>query len=314
MSNSFSLAKPRIRFGLLIIWAFLFFSFVITAFADKNDAKNVRKSEKPVSATKKTPKSETGISKRKDLSGKTNTNQAVNNSAKLTEKAYASMSSAAINKKYLLDKTIAKMTEPERIRVRRELEILLTRKSTQQFLTIIQIAEGGEPNIMVGDKPGCRVSNLQKHPANVLPSRCFYYYYDKKGNLVFSTAAGNYQITRSNYRKFAPFLNIKDFEVDSQQLIALAIVRDGGRMPKQGKEGFRNLAKGNVRGAIKKGTSDWAGVPGSDLPGRKYVKFKQMQEAVINGTYGKLLKNTAKNKKVKAKGNVQKTLIAKRTK
>jgi muramidase (phage lysozyme) len=178
------------------------------------------------------------------------------------------LTSAAIGKKFLLDKPVREFSAADKRRVRLELEALLRRRATQQFLSVIQIAEGGEPNIMVGDKPGCRVRTLRRHPGEVLPSRCFFFFRDK-GRLKFSTAAGNYQITRQNYRMLSPFLDLKDFEVLSQQLAAVEIVRRGTRKPALGRKGFEALVRGDVKTAIKLGTSDWASMPGSDLPGYK---------------------------------------------
>lgn len=217
--------------------------------------------------------------------------------AETAGKSEKTLSSAAIGNRFLLNKPVAEFTEADKRKIRRELEILRRRKTTQQFLSIIRLAEAGEPNIMVGDKPGCRVASLKKHPGEVLPKRCFYYFYDKKGKLQFSTASGNYQITRQNFRIFAPFLNLRDFEVSSQQLAALELVRRGGRKPKQVKKGFEALVRGNVREAVRLGTPDWASIPGSDLPGKKRTDFEQIVRKVLRNPAAET--KPVNNKKIK---------------
>jgi len=272
--------KPTVRPGFLFIWTLLFLSFSGSALAaalageteisrrgGKTDV-----SKKPARKPEKVPVKKESIDKRPA------------DKSKNIEKTYSSMSSAEIRKRFLMDKPAARFTEADKQKVRRELKILRDRKSTQQFLTIVQIAEAGEPNIIVGDKPGCRVGNLKKHPALVLPSRCYYFYYNKQGKLVYSTASGNYQLTLTNYKRLAPFLDITDFEVPNQQLLALALIRDGGRNPSSGKPGFEALVRGDVPKAVKKATSDWAAFPTSDLQGRKRENVNRLVKGVMNGS------------------------------
>jgi muramidase (phage lysozyme) len=251
--------------------------FVVTiSSAAKSDIK--RNMEKP---GKKISGSENSAEKRKSKIKKTTFK------LETVGKSEKTLSSAAIKNRFFLNKPVAEFTESGRRKIRGELEILRRRKTTQQFLSIIRIAEAGEPNIMVGDKPGCRVGNLKKHPGEVLPKRCFYYFYDKKGKLQFSTASGNYQITRQNFRVLAPFLDLRDFEVDSQQLAALELVRRGGRKPKQVIKGFEALVRGDVKKAVELGAVDWASIPGSDLPGKKRKDFKQIVQNVLRNSNGK---------------------------
>lgn len=278
MENNLKIKKPCLKLGFLFLITFLGFN-VSLIWADSGNLKISGKTEKTKSKAKKTKKVELRINEVETTSSKISKGKASKNS----EASYRSMSEKAIRNQLMMDKPYWQFNESDKKRIRRELEVLRDRKTTQQFLTIIQIAEAGGPNIMVGDKPGCRVNNLKKHPAEVLSSRCYYYYYDKKGNLKVSTASGNYQLTLSNYKKLAPFLDITDFSVDSQQLLALELIRRGGRKPEQVRKGVVDLYRGDVRGAVRKATPDWAAIPGSDLQGRKYEKFKQMSESVING-------------------------------
>lgn len=117
------------------------------------------------------------------------------------------------------------------------------------FETIRQV-EGGAPRRVVG---GATAPNSPRHPGS--------FGMGMKGPKGWSTAAGNWQITQSNWKALAPLLGLTDFrDVDQQMLAALALFAAEG--------GDKALLEGNFRGALK-ASSPWAATPLSHLPGRK---------------------------------------------
>lgn len=93
----------------------------------------------------------------------------------------------------------------------------------------------------------------------------------KPGPAGNSTAAGLYQITKTNWKHYAPLLGINDFSPESQRKVAEAILRDQGPRawaasgPIPGRVGGRFAAAGPVAGAAP--SSD----TGSGSPGIQQV-------------------------------------------
>lgn len=114
--------------------------------------------------------------------------------------------------------------------------------NTQKFLDFIGKAEGADYNTIVG---GGRFDNYAAHP-NVVGLRT------KDGP---STAAGKYQIVNSTYQDVAPSLGIKDFSPESQDRIAVELIKRAGAL--------EDVQKGNYNAAIKKLGSTWASLPSS---------------------------------------------------
>jgi muramidase (phage lysozyme) len=166
----------------------------------------------------------------------------------------------SIRDRYALDQ---KLTETDGEEIKRKLAALLARRDVQRFLAVIQKAEAGEPNLMVG---GCRAKTLAKHPAYTLPKSCWYPV-RIGGKLRYSSASGNYQITITNWKAIAKFLGLPDFSVASQQLAALELIRRGGgsRSPRV-QTGFELLVKGKAKKALCPATKDWASSWCSPLP------------------------------------------------
>lgn len=220
--------------------------------------------------------------KRKTVSKKVEVN--VPKKKTLVAGSLKTSSRLAIRSRLMLDKPLNKFTDADKKRNRLNLEILRRQTATQRFFAVVREGEGGSPKIMVGNRcPKLTAKlDLSKHPGEVLPAqKCYYWYVNKKGKLVFSTASGNYQITRDNYRKIAPFLDVNDFKVLSQQLIALELMRRGSEKTKVG---LIDLAQGNTRKALCSGTQDWASSNCSTLEanGKKdYQKIydRQMRES-----------------------------------
>lgn len=96
------------------------------------------------------------------------------------------------------------------------------------------------------------------HPAYQFPKdmRCFFH--SKYG---CSTAAGLYQITKTNYDYFVKYLGIKDFSKESQDIMALELIRTGRTIKVPGSypgRGYVEMMKGNPKKALLYGSDDWA--------------------------------------------------------
>lgn len=197
----------------------------------------------------------------------------------------------SINERFALDQ---RLSETNGAKIKAELAALLKRQDVQLFLAVIQKAEAGEPNIMVG---GCRAKTLKFHPAYTLPKRCWYWL-RYRGDWVYSTASGNYQITLSNWKELAKFLGLRDFSVRSQQLAALELIRRGGGARSQRTQtGFVKLVQGNLNAALCVGTVDWASSWCSPLPANHKFKLTELVPTVARGmNRNRQLKTGSKSK------------------
>lgn len=70
-----------------------------------------------------------------------------------------------------------------------------------------------------------------------------------------STAAGAYQITRPTYKRVAANLGISDFTPESQDAIAIELIREKGALG--------DVDSGNFAGAVNKVRKVWASLPGA---------------------------------------------------
>lgn len=111
-----------------------------------------------------------------------------------------------------------------------------------KFLSFLSQAEGADYNTIVG---GSRFNSFDAHPG-VVGLRT------KEGP---STAAGRYQITKTTYDDVAPRLGIKDFSPQSQDAIAIELIRRG--------KAYDDVVSGNFESAINKLGSTWASLPSS---------------------------------------------------
>lgn len=128
----------------------------------------------------------------------------------------------------------------------------------QAMLETLRIAEGGQPNVVVG---GGRFD--LKNPAH--PGS---YGMGMMGPKGWSTAAGNWQITQTNWKKLALQLGLNNFgDVHQQMIAALALYQQSG--------GLSALLSGDMQGAFK-GTQPWAASPFSSLPGGKRKDFTEL--------------------------------------
>jgi len=169
---------------------------------------------------------------------------------------------------------------------------MLTKTDTRILLATIQKGEDGGPLVIVGK--GQRKSkkfreimcklNFRTHPANQFPKgmRCFVH--NKKLNRC-STASGNYQITKTNWDYYKKYLDLKDFSVESQQIIALELIRTGRARIVKGNykgRGYVELMKGNLKNAIRYGTNDWASSPFSEWDGYKTNYLEDARQIAKN--------------------------------
>lgn len=114
--------------------------------------------------------------------------------------------------------------------------------NVKKFLDFLGRAEGADYNTIVG---GSKFSDFRAHP-KVVGLRT------AEGP---STAAGKYQIVGTTYDAVAPKLGIRDFSPDSQDKIAIELIRQKGAL-----EDVRN---GNFDAAVGKLGGIWASLPSS---------------------------------------------------
>ncbi|MCB1026010.1 MAG: hypothetical protein KDB79_16560, partial [Acidobacteria bacterium] len=127
-------------------------------------------------------------------------------------------------------------------------------QTVRKFFEAIQREEGGQPDLIVGGQK--RFDPRGDHP-NIVGLTT------PEGN---STAAGNYQITGSNWygRNGRPGLKqrlrAKSFDPENQLRAAVLLFgdRDGGK-------GIQALINGDLETATKIAAKDWAALPGSNL-------------------------------------------------
>jgi muramidase (phage lysozyme) len=115
-------------------------------------------------------------------------------------------------------------------------------ENTRRFLDFLGKAEGADYNTIVGGKS---FEDFGAHP-NIVGLRT------KEGP---STAAGRYQIVKTTYDDIAPKLNIRDFSPESQDRIAVELIKRRGAL--------EDIQKGDFNAAISKLGTTWASLPSS---------------------------------------------------
>lgn len=118
--------------------------------------------------------------------------------------------------------------------------------NTKRFLDFLAKAEGADYNVITG---GSRFDDFSRHPGVVGMVT-------KQGP---STAAGRYQITKTTYNDVAPKLGISDFSPESQDRIAVELIRRGGAL--------KDVESGDFNAAIQKLGGTWASLPSSPYAG-----------------------------------------------
>lgn len=187
-----------------------------------------------------------------------------------------------LSRQYQLDRDVE---DVDAAKMRRLLLKLVSRHDVRHFLAVIREAEAGEPNIMVG---GCRAPSLKLHPALTLPRSCRYCF-RMGGQRVCSSASGNFQITKTNWFKIAPFLGVRSFSETNQALVALELIRRGGgaagattprglALKHRIQRGFLHLLAGNTNFALCLATHDWASSSCSSLPAITKVVYAELSD------------------------------------
>lgn len=133
----------------------------------------------------------------------------------------------------------------------------LTNPNVRTFLNFLGKSEGADYNTVVG---GSKFSDFSSHPNQV--------------GLVTgdgpSTAAGKYQITGTTYRDVAPKIGVTDFSPESQDKVAVELIKRNNAMD--------NVLKGDFMGAVGKLGGIWASLPSSkyNQPKRSQAWAEQM--------------------------------------
>lgn len=125
------------------------------------------------------------------------------------------------------------------------------------WFEVLRQVEGGGPRTVVGGRQF--PEGLREHPGSIGMG--------VMGPKGWSTAAGNWQITQTNWRRLAPSLGLNNFsDVNQQMIAALALFGEKGGIPA--------LLSGDLTGALR-ASQPWAGSPLSTLPGRKPLNAEQ---------------------------------------
>jgi len=176
------------------------------------------------------------------------------------------------------------LTPAQRANVMKMHKWMLKKEVAQNMLTTIQICEAGGLLVLVGDGSVKRSKEFESyrknlttetHPVYQFPKNLRCFFHNKKLNR-HSTAAGYFQITRTNFDRMVKYLGIKDFSKESQQIMALELIRTGQAIKVPGNykgKGYVELMKAarsdstisnpHLASAIIYGTDDWASSPHS---------------------------------------------------
>ena len=139
-------------------------------------------------------------------------------------------------------------------------------KNRKAFLDMIATSEGtisqGDDgyNVLVGDT---LFNSYSDHP------RIKVYIKRLKIN---STAAGRYQILARYYDAYKKSLRLKDFGHDSQDAIALQMIKE--------QRAIADIDKGNFEAAVKKCANIWASLPGAGY-GQHEQKLAFLKKAYL---------------------------------
>jgi tape measure domain-containing protein len=171
-------------------------------------------------------------------------------------------------------------SEESKQKLRKALEELATDPRVRAWFEVIRQVEGGRPDVMAG---GRTVKSGPRHPGQIVPRSEWY-----RGQKGPSSAAGNWQITLTNWKKWAPILGLDNWSDPNQQMmVALALFAEGG--------GDTALLRGDMKGALK-ASSPWAATPLSHLPGSKPLsadKFVGRYQGLLNGGGPSVMKRSA---------------------
>lgn len=125
-------------------------------------------------------------------------------------------------------------------------------ENVKKFLSFLSKSEGADYSTIVG---GGKFTDFSRHP-NVAAV---------KTADGISSAAGRYQITKTTYDEIAPKIGVTDFSPESQDKIAIELLRRKGAL--------EDVQSGNFKNAVNKLGGVWASLPSST-----YKQFKRSKE------------------------------------
>jgi muramidase (phage lysozyme) len=151
--------------------------------------------------------------------------------------------------------------------------------NARAFLDMIATSEIGKQLLQLSDNGynvlfGATASNLILfHSYADHPRIRTYEKHDefiKNGKVDFTTAAGRYQITQSNYDHYKISLGLSDFGHDSQDAIAMQLIKEAHALD--------NVNAGNFNIAVAQCCKTWASLPGAGY-GQHENKLEALREA-----------------------------------
>lgn len=156
--------------------------------------------------------------------------------------------------------------------LKQQIESAMGNPQVRAFFAALSTIEGGGRFTVVG---GAKANPLDpRHPGQ--------YGMGMEGPAGWSTAAGLWQITRTNWERLQKTLNLTDFRDVNQQLkVALYLFQEAAG--KKGINGIAQLLAGNLEKAARLGTQPWAASPFSTLPGGKRRDFLSVIEKNLGG-------------------------------
>jgi len=123
-------------------------------------------------------------------------------------------------------------------------------------------------NVLVGSMPGrlLLMANYDDHPAKVMRI-------EMKGKIIFSSAAGRYQLLTRYWRAYKKMLRLSDFSPASQDAVALQQIKEQGA--------FASIEAGDIATAVDKCKNIWASFPGAGY-GQHEVQLSKLLAAYVN--------------------------------
>ena len=146
-----------------------------------------------------------------------------------------------------------------------ELQQIYRNQNVRAFLQALRLGEGTSGpdgyNIRVG---GFHFDDFSKHPKIKI-------YLPKYG--VWSDAAGAYQFISPTWNEIQKKYGLPDFSPDSQDLAAVANIRDRCHA-------IEDIVAGRLADAIRKCSKEWASLPGSTA-GQRTELYANIEEEFI---------------------------------
>lgn len=147
-------------------------------------------------------------------------------------------------------------------------------KNLKAFLTMIAFSEG---TLSLGDNGynvlfGGKLFNSYKDHPRVKT----YETHDefiKDGKKQFTSAAGRYQITMTNFDHYKKVLDLKDFSPEAQDKIAIELIKEQGAL--------LDILEGRFSLAIDKIKKIWASLPGAGY-GQRENKLAKLREKYLS--------------------------------